>query len=495
MNLTVPKIRVRTLHPKPLNPDGQFVLYWMTANRRIQYNFSLQHAIDQAMHLKKPLVIIEALRCGYAWASDRIHRFIIDGMIDNSTALRNYETIRYYPYLERKKNAGKGLLKAVSKNACLVITDDFPAFFFPKMILSASKQIPVRLELVDSNGLLPMRDTNQVFPTAYAFRRFLQRVLPVHLIAMPEKTPLNHFIAPPFKGFPEEVKSRWPSALKELQSQSGILLGDFPIDHQVPAVFQKGGFKAAEKKLFDFLENKLRHYVEKRNHPDEDATSGLSPYLHFGHLSAHEIFLTLTEKEKWFPHDLSGNLTGSKSGWWGLSPQAEAFLDELVTWRELGFNMCAHRTDHDQFQSLPQWAKETLSIHEKDPRPYHYFLADLEKGKTHDPLWNAAQIQLLKEGRIHNYLRMLWGKKILEWSLDPKTALDVMIDLNNRYALDGRDPNSYSGIFWCLGRYDRPWGPERPVYGKIRYMSSQNTARKVRVKRYLSRYSQELNPT
>jgi deoxyribodipyrimidine photo-lyase len=151
--------------------------------------------------------------------------------------------------------------------------------------------------------------------------------------------------------------------------------------------------------------------------------------------------------------------------------------------------MCSLRSDYDQYDSLPAWAKQTLAEHADDPRPWVYSLEQLQRSQTHDRLWNAAQRQLAREGRMHNYLRMLWGKKILEWSPSPRAALDSMIELNNKYALDGRNPNSYSGIFWVLGRYDRAWGPERPIFGKIRYMSSDNTARKFSVKRYLENYS------
>jgi deoxyribodipyrimidine photo-lyase len=152
--------------------------------------------------------------------------------------------------------------------------------------------------------------------------------------------------------------------------------------------------------------------------------------------------------------------------------------------------MCAQRPDdYDKYESLPDWAQTTLANHASDERQWLYSLAQLEAGRTHDPLWNASQMQLVREGRLHNYLRMLWGKKILEWSASPREALDVMIQLNNKYGLDGRDPNSYSGIFWVLGRYDRPWGPERDVFGTIRYMSSQNTARKVSVRDYIKKYA------
>ncbi len=191
----------------------------------------------------------------------------------------------------------------------------------------------------------------------------------------------------------------------------------------------------------------------------------------------------------WSLDRLSHRATGSRTGWWRVGESAEAFLDQLITWRELGYNLCWQRDDYHQYASLPEWAQTTLTAHSSDYRPQIYSFDQFEQARTHDPLWNAAQVQLTREGRLHNYLRMLWGKKILEWSPTPPDALEVMIELNNKYALDGRDPNSYSGISWVLGRYDRPWGPERPIFGKIRYMSSENTARKVRVKNYIKRYS------
>ena len=177
-----------------------------------------------------------------------------------------------------------------------------------------------------------------------------------------------------------------------------------------------------------------------------------------------------------------------------MKAPAESFLDELVTWREVGHNMCALRADHAEFESLPEWALTTIELHRDDPRPQLYDLDALTRSRTHDEIWNAAQRQLVAEGRMHNYLRMLWGKKIYEWSPTARDALAVMIELNNRYALDGRDPNSYSGIFWVLGRYDRAWGPERAVFGKLRYMTSDSTRRKLRLRKYLARWSSQEAP-
>ena len=184
----------------------------------------------------------------------------------------------------------------------------------------------------------------------------------------------------------------------------------------------------------------------------------------------------------------------SKGGCWGLSENAEAFLDQLITWRELGY-VFTHRNprDYDKLSSLPQWALTTIEEHKDDPRPFTYTLAQLERAQTHDPIWNAAQRQLQEEGMMHNYLRMLWGKKIYEWSHTAEEALQKLIELNNRYALDGCNPNSYSGIFWILGRFDRAWGPERDIFGKIRYMSSASTERKLKLAPYLKRYSDQLS--
>jgi deoxyribodipyrimidine photo-lyase len=286
---------------------------------------------------------------------------------------------------------------------------------------------------------------------------------------------------------PDRIAARWPGAFAWLDA--GHRLESLPLDRQVAATSMPGGAHAARARLDGFLGEDLHAYGVGRNDPDRDCSSRLSAYLHWGHLGAHEVFDRLMLHEGWLGH-VPARPTGTRAGWWGLSPGAESFLDEFVTWRELGYNMTTLRPDdYDQYDSLPAWARHSLDRHAPDPRAPVYELEAFEQAATHDPLWNAAQRQLVQEGRIHNYLRMLWGKKILQWSASPREALAIMTHLNNKYALDGRNPNSYSGIFWVLGRYDRPWAPERPVFGVIRYMTSENTARKVRVKQYLARYA------
>ncbi len=487
---TVPSIRIQDCNGAPICRDGQFVLYWMIAFRRTTWNFSLQRAVEWAKSLQKPLVIFEPLRIGYRWASERLHRFVLDGMADNLERLeplRRYGVF-YYPYVEPTEGYGKGLLAALARRACVVVTDNYPSFFLPRMVQAAAQRLSVRLEQVDSNGLLPLRAADQVFVTAQSFRRFLHKQIALHLENFPQPDPLAHVELPRLPYLPSAVVWRWPPlSIAQLHSDF-LLLEQLAIDHSVKPVDYRGGPKAARLQLLDFLDQKLCHYHERANQPDDDCHSGLSPYLHFGHLSAHEIFTEVVQRQNWTPASLSVAAQGKRKGFWGMEPSAEAFLDQLLVWRELGYNRCSQTRDYDRFESLPQWAQMTLIKHASDPRPHVYSLEQFEAARTHDPLWNAAQTQLVREGRIHNYLRMLWGKKILEWSATPQQALTIMIELNNKYGVDGRDPNSFSGIFWILGRYDHPWPPERPIFGVVRYMSSRNCMRKLRLREYLAQY-------
>ena len=490
MPISVPPVRLRAVNDQPCRPDRDYVLYWLTAYRRLHHNFSLDHAIAQATQWGKPLVILEALRCGYRWRCDRFHAFIMDGMADNLRTVTG-KSVFYYPYVEPTEGAGKGLLATLAENACLVVTDDFPCYFLPRMIEAAGHQISVRLEAVDSNGLYPIRATERVFQRAHDFRRHLHRELLPHLPQVPQSNPLvSKTLADPIT-IPSSIKKRWPSAEHRLSNPENYDLKSLPLDHAIAPTDRRGGSANAVKRWRTFLKHRLKDYPDDRNLPEKNGASGLSPYLHFGHLSTHQILEELAKRESWEASKLAGiKPTGSREGWWQMSEAAEAFLDEIVTWREVGFNMSTRSPDYDQYDSLPDWARRTLKQHDHDPREFVYTLEEFEQAKTHDELWNAAQNELKRRGSIHNYLRMLWGKKILEWTSSPREALDILIELNNKYALDGRNPNSYSGIFWCLGRYDRAWGPERPVFGKIRFMSSDSTRRKFSVKSYIEQYRQ-----
>ena len=483
----VPAIRIRKLNEFPVKTKGKFILYWMTSFRRLSWNFALDRAIQWANELKKPLLIFEPLRSDYPWASERFHRFMVEGMREKEARLKG-SAIRYYPYVEPSHGSGKGLFAALSKVASIVVTDDSSAFFIPEMLAKASKSVNVCMEAVDSNGLFPIHATERMFETAYSFRRSLQKDLPRHLLQTPTKNPLVRLQAKKAASIPRKIQAKWPLAEPvELLEKGG--LSDLPIDFDVPSVSTLGGEKSAQKTLRTFLKQKLSHYTTDRNDASKNNSSGLSPFLHFGHISAHQIFDQLMKQEEWSPDQLSEKCNGRREGWWGVGKDAEAFLDELITWREIGLNRCTLQKDYDRYRTLPKWAKASLAKHASDPRPKKYSLQQFEHAETHDPLWNAAQMQLFRDGTIHNYLRMLWGKKILEWSSTPQRALKIMVELNNKYALDGRDPNSYSGIFGTLGRFDRPWGPERSIFGNIRYMSSDSTRRKMNVTEYIKMYS------
>ncbi|HET9301103.1 MAG TPA: hypothetical protein VFO11_14225 [Candidatus Polarisedimenticolaceae bacterium] len=478
----IPAVRVRRANTALPEPRGDYVLYWMIAARRLHANQALEHARDQARELQKPLLVFEPLRCGYDYACDRFHRFVLDGMAEKRGPLQA-AGVGYYPYVEPEPGAGSGLLEALAQRACLVVTDDTPVFFLPKIVEVAASRLKVALHAVDGNGMVPLGATAREFPTAYAFRRLLQKDLPQRFDEAPEPEPLKDPRLPRFGPLPHEAAARWVPAGEETD------LASLPIDHGVAPTGLAGGEAPALEALERFLDTGLAFYEEGRNDPDQDTTSRLSPWLHFGHLSTWTIFRALAAREGWSPAAVAKRVDGAKEGWWGMSRAAEAFLDELVTWRELGYVFTHHRPDHATFDALPDWAIATLESHALDARPHAYDETTLEEARTRDPLWNAAQRQLVREGRIHPYLRMLWGKKVLEWSPSPREALEILFRLNDRYALDGRDPNSSSGICWTFGRFDRPW-PERAIYGVVRSMSSEQTARKVNVTRYLELYGE-----
>lgn len=474
MNCSVPPIRIRLANQAPVRSEADYVLYWMTSFRRPYRNFSLERAANWAQHLGKPLLIFEPLRWDYPWACPRFHQFVVDGMRDHQRHFSS-RAVHYLPYVEPGPGAARGLLEQLTSRACLVVSDDFPCFFLPRMQQAVAARLTISLELVDSNGLLPLRAAPKAYERAVDFRRFLQKNLTVHLQSPPRFDPLDGLQLPRMENPPALVGHPLDQGLEGLG-----LTGPSP-------TAERGGFLAGADVLRRFLQEGLPRYAQQRSQPSLSVASGLSPYLHFGQVSAHQVLTALMRGQDWQPCDISPRPGGSKDGMWGTDVNREGFLDELVTWRELGYVFCNQRPDYDRYESLPGWARATLEAHLADARPHLYELDQLDRGHTHDPLWNAAQRQLREEGRIHNYLRMLWGKKVLEWSSTPQEALQVLIELNNRYALDGRNPNSYSGIFWCLGRFDRPWF-ERPIFGSVRYMSSDSAARKFKLDGYLARW-------
>ena len=491
-----PALRVAAANTAATATRGDYVLYWMTSARRTQSNFGLEHAIARALELSKPLLVLEALRVGYQWANDRHHSFVLAGMAEHAAAF-DRANVTYLPYIEPNAGAGAGLFEALAAKAALIVVDEFPCFFLPRMVAAAAARVAVRVETVDSNGILPLRATDKAYPTAASFRRNWQKMIHPHLLQFPVAEPLQMTGIKRIGNaqVPAAVSKRWPMATPAMLAAIAKTVATLPIDHTVGPAIMPGGTAAAAAALTEFIGHRLDRYGE-RSQPEQNVASGLSPYLHFGHISAHQVIAAVWQQSGWDPSLVAGaKASGSREGWWGLPPAAEGFMDEILTWRELGYGFCFHRPDYDQYESLPPWARKSLDEHATDRRVHTYTDAQFETAATHDPLWNAAQNQLVREGRMHNYLRMLWGKKILEWTASPQRALAVMIELNNKYAVDGRNPNSYSGIFWTLGRFDRPWAPQRQVFGCIRYMSSDNTAKKFKVKNYVAMYGRPARQT
>lgn len=480
--------RVFNRNAKPVNENGDYVLYWMSINRRLNYNFALEYAVAWANKLKKPLLIYEGLSCDIPWASDRFHKFLIEGMHENATECDRLG-ISCYTYVEFNPGEGEGLVENLIQNSCLTIADEFPVYIIRPYNRLMSSKANVPYITVDSNGLIPLGLTEKEPYSAFFFRMTMQKYFKEAFLNPPKENPLDDVIIKNQVQLSDHFLNKYPDA-RPLFDNIADTVSKLKIDHSVKALTVKGTRSFALDKMKTFLDIKLSDYADKRNDPDADMSSGLSGWLHYGKISEYEIVKASLQKqpESWNIDQIKYN-KGQRYGFFGGHTYIESFLDELITWREVGFHFCHHVKNYDKFNSLPDWAIESLESHSSDKREYIYTLDQFEKAQTHDPIWNAAQRQLVREGYIHNYLRMLWGKKVLEWTNHPQTALEYLIHLNNKYAIDGRDPNSYSGIFWIFGRFDRPWGPERPIYGKVRYMTSDNTAKKVKLKSYLEKFT------
>ncbi len=474
---------------KAINNDGEYVLYWMQINRRLHYNYALEFAIAWANKLGKPLLIYEGLNANYPWASDRFHAFIMQGMKANLQEAEQLK-VNLFSYVEAEERSGKGLIYSLAENACCVISDEYPVFIIKEHNEKVGQKLKVPYITIDSNGIIPLGITDKDPYSAYLFRKIMQKHFLEAFTNPPRKDPLSELENTSEVKLSEGFLKKYPSAKDQLNDiENTISMMD--IDHDVKPLDIEGTREAALEQLDHFIEHDLMDYGDRRNHPDENKVSGMSPWLHFGKISEYEIVKAALEKQPsgWDIASVKPN-NGARNGFFGGHESIESFLDEVITWREVGFHFAHHRDDYDQYESLPDWVLKSLEEHKDDVRDYTYSLDQLEYSQTHDELWNAAQTQLREEGIIHNYLRMLWGKKVIEWTSDHRTALEYLIHLNNKYAIDGRDPNSYSGIFWCFGRFDRPW-QERKIFGKLRYMTSNSTRSKVKLKQYLTKFGSQ----
>jgi deoxyribodipyrimidine photo-lyase len=455
--------RVRQLNSALARLQGKYVLYWAQMNRRADANQALAFAVELANKREVPVLFYEGLTCTYPGANDRLHTFVLEGAPDTEKRLRE-RGIGYVFHLRRTRSDPDDALYRLAVNAVALVTDDYPTFIARWHNARVPAKIDIPYYAVDASCIVPMRRMEKREYGAYTIRPKIRKLLPRYLQPAPEIPP----------------RRKWLGSVPDLHTpvtrkNIAVLTASCEIDHGVkPSNCFHGGTREARRRLDHFFQENLRRYANSRNEPSEHATSNLSAYLHFGHIGSLEIALAVQEHAD--EHKL----------------MADEYLEELIVRRELAFNFATFTQNYDSLDCLPDWARKTLARHADDPRAYVYSREQWETAATHDALWNATQKELLLRGTIHGYYRMYWGKKIIEWSATHQDALRTMIGLHDRYALDGRDPNTYANILWCFGLHDRPWG-ERAVFGQLRYMSLEGMRRKTDVDSYIREIEEEIN--
>ncbi len=430
------------------DPEGKCVVYWMQRAQRGIDNPALDVAIRAANEIKRPIVVFLAPIPFYPHANLRHYRFLAEGIPDIANALQ-------------KRNAGfvlrrfpeSSLLRFCDEiKASLVIGDENPMREPESWRQKAAESLCTPFWTVDADVIVPSKLLEKAQYAAHIARPRLQSRLEEFLIA--SKNP--------------SAKIGWKKPRNVMSLSPDVdFTENWQIDRSLaPARDWRGGSKQALRLLREFVKHKLPGYGKLRNKPDIDRTSRLSPYLHFGHISPITVALAVQKSD-------------------APTADIEAFLNQIIIWRELSINFVRFNADYDSFECAEPWAHRTLAKHARDSRPIVYSESQFENAETHDKLWNAAQMQMVHTGWMHNSMRMYWAKKILEWTKSPAEAYRIAVKLNDKYELDGRDPNGYAGIAWSIvGKSDRPWF-ERAIFGQIRYMSAASTGKKFDSKRYI----------
>jgi deoxyribodipyrimidine photo-lyase len=428
--------------------EGDYVLYWMQQSQRVTCNHALEFAIRKANELSLPLVVLFVLTDNYPEANLRHYAFMLQGLAETAEKVRErgafFTLRRGHPPDEVPGLAGRSKMTVVDRG------------YLRHQVEWRQKvagTIPVPFFQVEADALIPVNLVMEKEAySAAVLRRRIKPLFNAYLAPLEEERVKNRDLPPDVEPWDRKMVRSLEEKLECDRSLS------------VSPAF-RGGENEALRLLELFIETRLARYHELRNHPDLDYQSHLGPYLHFGQVSPLMVARRVLE------HPSEG---------------ADAFIEELVVRRELSLNYVTFNGQYDSFKGLPEWARRTLQVHVRDRREYIYERDRLLEGKTHDPYWNAAQRQLEVTGSMHNYMRMYWGKKILEWSRTPEEAFSTALYLNNRFSLDGRDANSFAGVAWCFGKHDRPW-KERPVFGKVRYMNDRGLERKFNMKGYLEK--------
>ncbi len=429
---------------KPVN--GRYVLYWMQQSQRSEYNHALEYSIRYANRIKKTVIAVFGLTPDYPEANLRHYRFMLEGLKETEENLKN-RGIRLAVLLKSPDDAALSL----SEDASAVICD----FGYTRIQRQWRKRVSERticpVIQVESDIIIPVRTASP--KSEYSAKTLRDKINKV----------IYRYLEPLEKTNPEIPSVSFKIASEKTENIDK-LLKKLSVDISVkPSDFFKGGYDNAIKRFSFFSDNRLENYGEKSNHPDLDYVSCISPYLHFGQVSPLDIALRII--------DIKG---------------AAPFLEQLIIRRELAVNHVYYNSNYDSYETIPGWAKISLEKHKYDFKPHLYTIDELESASTHDPYWNAAMKEMLVTGYMHNYMRMYWGKKIIEWSRTPREAYRNILYLNNRYFLDGRDPNSFTGVNWLFGLHDRGW-KEREIFGKTRYMSLSGLERKFNIKNYVNR--------
>lgn len=452
----IQKERIQFLNTKEVK-KGRYVLYWMQASQRAEYNHALEYAVVKANELHQPLVVFFGITDHFPGGNERHYTFMLEGLRDVRRSLEK----RGIRMVIQHASPEQGIVQ-LAKEASLVVVDRGYLKIQRAWRYAAAQLMDCPLVQIESDVIVPVEETSPKEEYAAAtIRSKIHRKLDHFLRPLKEIDPIIDSLSLDFDSLDLDDGEKAASQLH--------------IDRSVKKVsYYRGGTGEAKRHLRLFLRDKLERFPELRNDPTVDSLSHLSPYLHFGQISPLFIALKVAETE---------------------GPSKEAYLEELIVRRELSMNFVFYNGQYDSLAgAIPPWAQRTLQVHQPDKRPYLYDLEELETAKTHDPYWNAAQQEMVLTGKMHGYMRMYWGKKILEWSKTPDEAFRAALYLNNKYELDGRDPNGFTGVAWCFGKHDRPWG-EREIFGNVRYMNAEGLKRKFDADEYVRMMSRLMPQT